>query len=614
MKPIRSPLFALLAAATGLATTHAATFTWTGGGADDSWATSANWAGSPPPAAPPGTADDVVFYQTGASRLSTSNIGGANLTINSLSFSSSATSPVTITADPNVTRRLTILAGGIDVQAGTHKFVGDNLGSGTNSSFRFGSASPTTIHIAADSSFEINARIGHSNTGTQYTKTGAGTLILSGNSGGTNAWQFNLGFFRISEGLVRWTSNGTFGNSGNKWEVKPGAALELSGGVSSGIGAGTITLEGTGISGTGAIRSLSGTNAINLNSGGTGGIVLAADSTIGVDADTLTINPPVSGAFNLSKTGAGTLALGGASTLTGNVRVAQGTLNLTNANALATATLNLQTGDTGSVTFGTLTTATLGNLTGSRALALANTNNAALALTVGSNNGNSTFSGNLNGSGSLAKSGSGTLTLTGSSTYDGTTTINAGTLRLNGSHTGGGDYLVGQNGTLDGTGATDAAVNVSGVLAPGTSIGSLGTGALAFDATSTFVAEINSSMTTADLLHSSGSLGITSGATIDLSDLGSSLVTEGFRLSLISYDGTWNGGLFSYLGNPLTNGSQVNLGPNSWVFKYNDTLAGANFADDQLGASSFVTLTAIPEPASAILAALASLTLLRRRR
>ncbi|WP_163115918.1 autotransporter-associated beta strand repeat-containing protein, partial [Acinetobacter baumannii] len=58
-------------------------------------------------------------------------------------------------------------------------------------------------------------------------------------------------------------------------------------------------------------------------------------------------------------------------------------------------------------------------------------------LTVGTNNLSTTFSGDLQGkAGRLIKVGTGTLTLTGSSsTYRGSTTVNGGTLLVNGNLT-----------------------------------------------------------------------------------------------------------------------------------------------------------------------------------
>lgn len=70
--------------------------------------------------------------------------------------------------------------------------------------------------------------------------------------------------------------------------------------------------------------------------------------------------------------------------------------------------------------------------------------------------------------GGLTKSGNGTLTLSATNTYTGATTNNAGTLLVNGTHTGGLDYSV-LGGTLGGTGVVGSAVSVgaSGTLTAG---------------------------------------------------------------------------------------------------------------------------------------------------
>jgi autotransporter-associated beta strand protein len=50
------------------------------------------------------------------------------------------------------------------------------------------------------------------------------------------------------------------------------------------------------------------------------------------------------------------------------------------------------------------------------------------ALSIGGNNGSTTYSGTLSGGGSLTKNGTGTLTLSASNTYSGLTTVSGGTL------------------------------------------------------------------------------------------------------------------------------------------------------------------------------------------
>ena len=116
--------------------------------------------------------------------------------------------------------------------------------------------------------------------------------------------------------------------------------------------------------------------------------------------------------------------------------------------------------------------ATLGGLSGSGNVALAN-GGSPVALTVGGNNANTTYSGVLSGgSSSLLKTGTGTMTLSGPNTYGGATTISAGTLQL-------GNGAAGNDGSLATNGISDNAAlvyNLFGSQAPGYGIS--GTGSL----------------------------------------------------------------------------------------------------------------------------------------
>ncbi len=73
-------------------------------------------------------------------------------------------------------------------------------------------------------------------------------------------------------------------------------------------------------------------------------------------------------------------------------------------------------------------------------------------------------------SGSVVKSGAGTVVLPSDSTYSGATTINAGTLQVNGSLVSA--VSVFSNGRLSGTGSVGSTV-VNGAIAPGNSIGTI---------------------------------------------------------------------------------------------------------------------------------------------
>ena len=96
----------------------------------------------------------------------------------------------------------------------------------------------------------------------------------------------------------------------------------------------------------------------------------------------------------------------------------------------------------------------------------------------------------------LEKTGTGTLTLTGDNSYDGGTTVSAGTLLVNnttGSGTGFGPVQVNNSATLGGEGNVDGAVTVSGSasVSPGTSPAALATGSVSLATGTSFTVELD---------------------------------------------------------------------------------------------------------------------------
>lgn len=88
--------------------------------------------------------------------------------------------------------------------------------------------------------------------------------------------------------------------------------------------------------------------------------------------------------------------------------------------------------------------------------------------------GTQTFTGTFTGNGDIERDGSGgTTVLSGTNSYSGTTKVSNGTLRVDGSHTGGGAYTVDATGILAGSGSIGSATTVYGGLAPGSSVGTL---------------------------------------------------------------------------------------------------------------------------------------------
>jgi autotransporter-associated beta strand protein len=221
----------------------------------------------------------------------------------------------------------------------------------------------------------------------------------------------------------------------------------------------------------------------------------------------------------------------------------------------------------------------------------------------------------------LAKSGAGTLTLTATDTYTGATNVNAGILAVNGSLANT-VTSVRSGAILQGAGSIVGSVTIQngGTLASGTSTGieSLATGALTLQSLATFAYQMNkdaAASAAGDLTAVTGALNLDTGNTaiLTLTDLGTGSWANGEEITLISYSGSWNNGLFNYSGSTLADDSTFTFSGQNWRFNYNDTSAGTNFTSDLTG-TTYVTMTAIPEPSVALLGRLSLLGLALRRR
>jgi autotransporter-associated beta strand protein len=439
--------------------------------------------------------------------------------------------------------------------------------------------------------------------------------------------------------------------------------------ANTGGGSPVLTLGGALTYNAGDVGFLNGqaTISANINTGGAGRTLAVGDGSGAVD---LLISGAISGAGNLTKTGAGVLQLSGANTNTGNLVIQDSTvklgasdvlvdtssINVGNNTSAAGATFDLNGfSDTiAAVTLGASAPTAVGlthsiiNTGGTGVLQI----NGALtynAGAVGFNNGTATISASIDlngalrnfnindsdqaaqdviisgviqnstGTAGLTKNNAGMLVLSGANTYNGATTVAAGTLAVNGSLANTSTY-VGNGGTLQGSGSIGGSVTVQsgGIIAAGNSIESLTTGALTLQNASIFAYEIDNDAAAGvagDLTAVTGNLTLDLGnaALLTLGELGSGSLSIGEKLTLISYTGAWNGGLFSY-GSTLADDSTISFSGMEWSFNYNDTSAGTNYTSDLTG-SSFVTMTAIPEPnVAALLGGLGALALLRRRR
>jgi len=144
------------------------------------------------------------------------------------------------------------------------------------------------------------------------------------------------------------------------------------------------------------------------------------------------------------------------------IQVSGGTVATTSANTLfdlATLTVN-----SGRLSIGG--SDTVGSLAGSGgSVNLA----AAATLTAGGLNTNTSYAGSISGSGSFTKVGSGTFTLSGVNTHAGSTSVDNGGLRLDGSLVG--SLSVASIASLSGTGTVGGNAVIAGRHSPGTSPG-----------------------------------------------------------------------------------------------------------------------------------------------
>jgi outer membrane autotransporter protein len=275
-------------------------------------------------------------------------------------------------------------------------------------------------------------------------QNGTGTTVLVGNStytGGTT----------ISAGTLQLGAGGTTGSLvGN---VTDNGALIFNrsntvafGGLISGPG--SVTQAGTGTTiftgdnaYTGGTTISAGT--LQLGAGGTTGSIVGNITDNGAlvfdHSNTVTFGGVINGTGSVEQIGTGTVVLTGDNTYTGGTSIALGsTLQLGNG------------GTTGSV---------VGDIVDNGTLAV-------------DRSATLTLAGVISGTGGLQQNGPGTTILTGDNTYTGTTTVNAGSLIVNGSIASP-LTTVNPGGVLGGSGLIRGSVANAGVVSPGDPIDTL---------------------------------------------------------------------------------------------------------------------------------------------
>lgn len=443
-----------------------------------------------------------------------------------------------------------------------------------NSSATTGLTRTVTVNTGAGGdSAEMGGVLRNSGAATALAKNGAGTLTLSGAntySGGTTISAGTLALGNIAAlpttGLVT-LGGGTLSNVSGGGITAPNAvsitanstlagsnSFNFTGSITNSAANRTLTVSNTGGT-TFATVDLSEASATGrtLTLTGAGNVTLGVIENVaggGGTAGSLTFNGTYTGTATINGTGtysgtttlsAGTYVLGnkaafGTSTVALNGVSVSANTDLSGANAIANATVNLGGNNTftgsNNIQFSGTVTAT-GSRTVTNNLSGANltlsgpvnlSSNATSNTVTVAGTGNTSITGVIANGGTataskLTKSGNGTLTLTNANTYAGVTTISGGTLLANnasGSATGTGAVTVAGSGTLGGTGTIGGAITNNGTLSPGVGgVGTLSTTGNFLDGASS-IWNIDLSGATADKLAVTGNIDLTAVDTLNV--------------------------------------------------------------------------------------------------
>jgi autotransporter-associated beta strand protein len=192
----------------------------------------------------------------------------------------------------------------------------------------------------------------------------------------------------------------------------------------------------------------------------------AASATINNGGTLLFFATSTAGSATITNISTGTLNFYEGSTAGSATITTSGAVSFNDTSSGGSARLIAATG--GSFDFSGLTSSgtTAGSIEGAGTFKLGSR-----TITVGGNNLSTTVSGVIQGNGgALVKTGTGTQTLSGTNTHTGATTVNAGTLQVDGSIASSSQTSVNNGATLSGNGIVgNTAINNGGTLAPGNS-------------------------------------------------------------------------------------------------------------------------------------------------
>jgi fibronectin-binding autotransporter adhesin len=388
----------------------------------------------------------------------------------------------------------------------------DQTGSNNTPIAVMGTVQPNSVTVNATKSYTFGG-VGILGGSMALTKSGSGTLTINT----TNTFS---GGVSVNSGVVSLGNSLAAGNG----------ALRFNGG--------SVTFSGGGqpsyanplvINANGTLTSAGANN--NIVSGTWTGTNTTLNVVISATG-TFTMGGNMNGFF-------GTLALGNSGGFC-RFNGSSGSANTIFDLGTGTSTLNNRNG----------VSAALGALSGGSGTFVngATSMNVPTTYTIGGRNLSTTYNGTITNNNAaqlvnITKVGSGTLTLNGNNGYLGVTTVSAGKLMVNGNQSAAtGAVVVNAGGTLGGSGIIGGVTTVSGVLAPGNSIGALTfTTNLTFNPSGSAVFELMRVPLANDVAHVLGTVNY--GGTLDVVNISPDLLLAGDQFQLFdaaAYNGTFN--------------------------------------------------------------------------
>jgi autotransporter-associated beta strand protein len=518
--------------------------------------------------------------------------GNPTITVNSLGTGATTT----ITTPIVSTAGLTKAGAGTLVLTGTNSYNGlTNVSGGTLRLGPGGSLQTTTMDVApvsavlnvaggslnASGLVTVNAATGGASPASLIVDSGAANL-----SGGvrTNA----------NDSVVIRVNGGTFDASNVTIQRNSAAAVAFTSGFIVAGGTATVGTIGLGTSNSNGAMSVEGGSLTT-----TGAITVGNQLTAGrggalrVTSGTLRVTDTANGII-LSRTNGTNANNVSVATFSGGVStVEKFTLGFDNTVTAGSATItvnggSLYLGTGGIVKHGTGSFVTNINLSSGTLGAAANWSSS-LPMTLPTNNSitlkaadaanlpqDITLGGVLSGAGRFTKTGAGTLTLAGANTYTGTTTVNAGTLRVLGSLSSGSSaFTINTDAVLSGNGTIGRplTLNSGGAIAPegstaaatlnGASLTWNGGGKLAFDLGTSF-----------DKLALSGALTKGAAGSYEFVFNPDDSLAVGRTYTLVTFGSTtFTAADFSYSGLPMQFNGAFSIVGNSLQFTITDTTA-----------------------------------------